>query len=207
MGRTRFVALAKVIADELAARPFKKAIYAKYQAELGVGYRQFLYYVRELERAAVSPHRLLRWPWPVVLRNIRLRICRRQLRLLNLLPGPCASHSMPAVRRPSVSSSIPRPERRDRRYWRLLLCRVGDLSVGERRPSVADRGRPRCRGATAARPARDLANKDRARAIEGNKKRKQVKLSSGNISEQIFANEWREDHQSGDGKKPHMRLA
>jgi hypothetical protein len=50
MGRTRFVALARVIADELAARPFKKAVYAKYQAELGVGYRQFLYYVRELER-------------------------------------------------------------------------------------------------------------------------------------------------------------
>jgi hypothetical protein len=49
MGRTRFVALAKVIADELAARPFKKAIYAKYQDQLGVGYRQFLYYVRELE--------------------------------------------------------------------------------------------------------------------------------------------------------------
>jgi hypothetical protein len=54
MGRTRFVALEGKIKADLAMRPFKKAVYVKYQAALGISYRQFLYYVKELERGVSS---------------------------------------------------------------------------------------------------------------------------------------------------------
>jgi hypothetical protein len=54
MGRMRFTALAGPIQAELASRAFKKAIYTKYRDRLGIGYRQFLYYVKEIERGAAS---------------------------------------------------------------------------------------------------------------------------------------------------------
>jgi hypothetical protein len=54
MGRMRFTALAGAIQAELASRAFKKAIYTKYRDRLGIGYRQFLYYVKEIERGAAS---------------------------------------------------------------------------------------------------------------------------------------------------------
>jgi hypothetical protein len=56
MGRMRFTALAGAIQAELASRAFKKAIYTKHRDRLGIGYRQFLYYVKELERGATSIH-------------------------------------------------------------------------------------------------------------------------------------------------------
>lgn len=47
MGRVRFMALREEIETDLAKGLFKKAVYAKYEDQLGFTYRQFLYYVRE----------------------------------------------------------------------------------------------------------------------------------------------------------------